>query len=102
MRHILVNHARDRRRLKRGGDRKRLPLDDALAVFEEKAIDLLALDEALEKLAGFDRRLSRIVELRFFAGLTVAEVAKTLEVSKRTIESDWNTAKAWLLREVQP
>ncbi|MHC4698114.1 MAG: sigma-70 family RNA polymerase sigma factor [Planctomycetota bacterium] len=100
MRHILVNHARDRARLKRGGDRRKLPLDDAVAVFEERALDLVALDEALTRLAAFDTRLSRVVELRFFGGLTVDETAEVLGVSPRTVQAGWSTAKLWLLREI--
>jgi RNA polymerase sigma factor (TIGR02999 family) len=100
MRYILVNHARDRRRIKRGGDRRKLPLDEAVAMFEGSALDLVALDEALVKLASFDSRMSRVVELRFFAGLTVQEVAEVLDVSPRTVESDWSTARLWLMREL--
>jgi len=100
MRHILVNHARDRARLKRGGEQERVPLDDALAAFEDRAVDLVALDEALEKLAEIDLRQCQIVELRFFAGLSVAETAEVLGVSKRTVEEDWMLARAWLLREI--
>lgn len=100
MRHILVNHARDRGRLKRGGGRQKVPLDDAVAVFEERALDLVALDEALTRLAGYDVRPSRVVELRFFGGLTVDETAEVLGVSPRTVEGDWSTAKLWLLREI--
>jgi RNA polymerase sigma-70 factor (ECF subfamily) len=100
MRHILVNHARDRRRLKRGGAANQVPLDDGLAVFEERAIDLVALDEALSRLAEFDKRQAQIVELRFFAGLSPAEVGEVLGVSPRTVEGDWALARAWLLREI--
>ncbi len=100
MRHILVNHARDRARLKRGGNRKKLPLDDAIAVFEERAIDLIALDESLDKLSKVDKRLARVVELRFFGGLSVAETAELLAVSDRTIESNWSAAKLWLLHDM--
>lgn len=101
MRSILVNHARDRKRLKRGGDGKKLPLDDTLAVFEERAIDLIALDEALEKLAEVDPRRTNVVELRFFGGLSVKETAEALGVSDRTVEADWNLARAWLLGEIE-
>ena len=100
MRHILVDHARKGRRQKRGGGGRKLPLDEAAAMFEERALDLIALDEALVKLASIDPRKSRIVELRFFAGLNVEEVAETLNVSPRTVKSDWSFAKLWLLREI--
>lgn len=100
MRHILVDYARDRKRIKRGGNLQKLPLDDAVAVFEEQATDLVSLDEALVKLAQTDDRLARVVELRFFGGLTVAETAEALEISDRSVESDWSMAKLWLLREL--
>jgi len=102
MRHILVNHARARGRLKRGGDRKRVPLDDALAVFEDSSIDLIGLDEALTRLALFDERLARVVELRFFAGLSNEETGEVLGISSRSVQADWQMAKLWLLREVSP
>lgn len=100
MRHILVDYARERKRLKRGGNLQKLPLDEAVAIFEERATDLVALDEALAKLAQTDDRLARVVELRFFGGLTVAEAAEALEISERSVESDWSMAKLWLLREL--
>ena len=98
MRHILIDHARNKGRLKRGGDRKKLPLDEAIVAFEERAIDLVAMDEALKELSQFAQRPSRVVELRFFGGLSVEETAEVLGVSDRTVKSDWATAKAWLLR----
>jgi RNA polymerase sigma factor (TIGR02999 family) len=100
MRHILVDHARGRGRVKRGGNGVMLPLDEAVALFEERALDLVALDEALEKLAALDKRKARVVELRFFAGLGVEETAETLEISPRAVKSDWQFAKLWLLREI--
>jgi len=100
MRHLLVRHARDRGRLKRGGDNERVPFDEALAGIDLPDVDLIGLDEALTRLADVDRRQSQIVELRFFAGLSVAEVAEVLGVSKRTVEDDWTLAKAWLWREM--
>jgi RNA polymerase sigma factor (TIGR02999 family) len=100
MRHVLVDHARGRNRVKRGGGVVTLPLDEAVALFEERAIDLVALDEALEKLAALDKRKARVVELRFFAGLGVEETAETLGISPRAVKSDWQFAKLWLLREV--
>jgi RNA polymerase sigma factor (TIGR02999 family) len=100
MRHILVDYARERKRLKRGGDLQKLPLDEAVAVFEERATDLETLDNALIKLAEKDDRMARVVELRFFGGLTVAETAEALDISDRSVESDWSMAKLWLLREL--
>lgn len=101
MRHLLVNHARDRARLKRGGGFRRVPLDDAIAVFEESAGDMLSLDHCLERLADLDKRMARVVELRFFAGLSIAETAEVLGVSDRTVEKDWQTARLWLSREMK-
>lgn len=101
MRHILVDYARERKRLKRGGDAKKLPLDEAVAIFEERATDLEALDGALTNLSKTNERLARVVELRFFGGLTVAETAEALDMSDRSVESDWSMAKLWLLRELR-
>lgn len=100
MRRILVNHARDRRTLKRGGDTPRVTLDSAVAVLEERSLDLIALNEALDKLAHLDPRQAQVVELRFFAGLDVSDAAVILGISPRTVEADWSLAKAWLLREI--
>ena len=100
MRHILINHAHGRNAAKRGGGRLRLTLFEAVSAFEERAEDLVALDEALTRLAVFDERRSRLVELRFFGGLTVEEAAKVLEVSTRTVEREWRLARAWLRKEV--
>lgn len=96
MRHILIDAARQRRRLKRGGGRKPVPLDEAVVVAEERAETLLALDEALTSLAAHDARLARVVEYRFFGGLTEAEVAGLLGVTDRTVRRDWRRARAWL------
>jgi RNA polymerase sigma factor (TIGR02999 family) len=101
MRSILINHARERRRQKRGGgEMKKIPLDDHLAVFEERALDLVALDEALEKLETIDARQTEMIELRFFAGLSIKEAAEVMGVSERTLQADWSLARAWLLREM--
>ncbi len=100
MRRILVNHARDRRALKRGGDSPRVPLDSAVAMLEERSLDLIALDEALQKLAELDPCQAQVVELRFFGGLDVNDTAAILGISPRTVVADWGLAKAWLLREV--
>jgi RNA polymerase sigma-70 factor (ECF subfamily) len=100
MRRILVNHAKSRGRLKRGGKLHKLPLDDALTISLDKHDELLALDEALEELAKVDERQATIVELRFFGGLSVEETAEVLNLSKRTIEREWTVCRAWLRREL--
>ena len=101
MRRILVDYAKTRHRIKRGGIGENLPLEAAaLASGEERSVDLVALDEALERLAEFDERQARIVELKFFSGLTIEETAEVLRISPATVKSDWNVAKAWLRREI--
>ncbi len=101
MRRILVDHARGRNREKRGGHGEDLPLEAAtLAVSQERSIDLVALDEALERLAVFDERQARIVELRYFSGLSIEETAEVLRISPATVKNDWNVAKAWLRHEI--
>ena len=101
MRRILVDHARNRHRVKRGGSSEDLPLEEALlAVADESNVDLIALDEAMAKLAEFDPQRERIVELRYFGGLTVDEAAKALGISRATAARDWQVAKAWLHREL--
>jgi RNA polymerase sigma-70 factor (ECF subfamily) len=100
MRRILVEFARNRHRQKRGGDAIRVTLDDAVGVSDEKPADLVALSDALTALAGFDARMSQMVELRFFGGLSVEETADVLKVSPETVMRDWKTAKVWLLREL--
>jgi RNA polymerase sigma factor (TIGR02999 family) len=99
MRRILVDVARARRYLKRGGDPLRVSLGDAL-VTSEKSQDLVALDEALQALAKLHERKSRVVELRFFGGLSVEETAAVLDVSPQTVMRDWKLARAWLRREL--
>jgi RNA polymerase sigma factor (TIGR02999 family) len=110
MRRVLVDYARRHRAARRGGgDRQSVPLEqvdgevdhDALSV-NVRSDELLALDEALERLAGVDARLSRVVECRYFGGLTEAETAEVLGVSKRTVSSDWVMARGWLYRELGP
>lgn len=101
MRRILVDHARSRQRDKRGGGRARVVLDEAVALSPQKDEDVLALDECLERLAALDARQAKVVELRFFGGLSVEEVAEALGVSKRTVEGDWTFARAWLSRELR-
>lgn len=100
MRHIVIDHARARRTRKRGGEWRRVSFDDALPASEEKPDTLIALDRALERLGRFDERLPRVVECRFFAGLTIPETAAALGVSPRTVDRAWQKAKAWLYREI--
>jgi RNA polymerase sigma factor (TIGR02999 family) len=100
MREILVDHARRRRSLKRGGGERQVTLNEAMIVSEERAADVVALDEALKNLSQFDSRQSQIVELRFFGGLSIEEAAEVLEVSPGTVMRDWTLAKAWLRREI--
>jgi RNA polymerase sigma-70 factor, ECF subfamily len=100
MRTILVDHARSHASAKRGGGTRNLELDEALVVSQQKAAEVVALDEALKHLALIDPRQSRIVELRFFGGLTVEEAAEVLDVSPVTIKREWSTAKAWLYHEL--
>jgi RNA polymerase sigma factor (TIGR02999 family) len=100
MRTILVDHARSHACAKRGGGAGRLELDEALAVSQQKASEVIALDDALKTLALIDPQQSRIVELRFFGGLTVEEAAEVLKVSPATIKREWSSAKAWLYREL--
>jgi RNA polymerase sigma-70 factor, ECF subfamily len=100
MRRIMVDHARARHALKRGAGAIRVTLDEAALVTEERAEELLALDEALEKLAEFDRRRCEIVEMRYFGGLNVEEIADVLKVHPNTVMRDWKAAKAWLYAEL--
>ena len=100
MRRILVDHARGKMTQKRGGGQCRIPLSDELCVSNRKDEDVLAIEEALEKLESLDERQAKVVELRFYGGLTVDEVAEALGVSKRTVESDWTMVRAWLRREL--
>lgn len=100
MRRILVDFARSRRYQKRGGGGQRVAFDEALVVDVGRGHDLLALDDALDELARVDERQSQIVVMRFFAGLTVDEIAGVLEISPATVMRDWKLAKAWLLREL--
>lgn len=101
MRRILVDYAKARHREKRGGAGENLPLEAAtLAVSGEKGIDLEALDEALTRLSEMDERQGRIVELRYFSGLSIEETAEVLRISPATVKSDWKSAKAWLYQEI--
>lgn len=98
MRRILVDYARERHRVKRGGGAENLPLEEAfyIAAIEESDVDLLSLDQALNELSEMDEQQARIVELRFFSGLSIAETAEILGISPATVKRDWNMAKAWL------
>jgi len=100
MRRILVDHARQRGFAKRGGNALRVTLDEVLLTAQARGVDVLALDAALEELARIDRRKSQVVELRYFGGLTIEEVAAALGVSADTVKRDWRMARAWLLGEL--
>jgi RNA polymerase sigma-70 factor (ECF subfamily) len=100
MRQILIDHARQRGRAKRGGEFCRVTMDQAVTPITDQDPELLDLDEALQRLARMDPRQSRIVELRFFGGMTVEEVAHVLDVSKTTVEAEWRMARAWLRKEL--
>lgn len=100
MRKILVGEARRRLRLKRGGKDLKVSLTEADLVARGKPPDLIALDDALEELAQFDERKSRMVEMRFFGGLSIAEIAEVMKISERTVEREWKLAKSWLFRQL--
>jgi RNA polymerase sigma factor (TIGR02999 family) len=100
MRRILVEHARSRRRLKRGGDAQRLPLEQDVAAVDADADRWEDLDRALDRLATLDPRQAKVVELRYFGGMTVEEAARVLGVSEKTVKRDWSVARAWLRREL--
>ena len=101
MRRILVDHARKRHAAKRGGDAVKVTLNEAPQSSGEKDLDLIAVDEALTKLAALDQQQARVVELRFFGGLNVKETAEVLGISDRTVKRDWSVAKAWIRRELR-
>ena len=101
MRRILLNRARDKKRLKRGGDRQRISLDRIEAALDTNDEELLALDEALEKLAGQDQTAAQLVKLRFFAGLSLKEAAASLAIAQRTAERQWAYARAWLYDQLR-
>jgi len=100
MREILVEHARGRAAAKRGDGVPRLALKEALCVPQQKSVDLILLDDALRRLAELDERQCRIVELRFFAGLSIEETSAALAISAATVSREWNTARLWLRREI--
>lgn len=99
MRQVLVNHARDRGAQKRGGEAMRVTLDEAIGAVEVDAVEVLALDDALQRLAQLDPRQAKVVELRSFGGLSIEEVATALGVGLTTVKADWRFARAWLRRE---
>ena len=101
MRHVLVDYARRRHYAKRGGEAQHIPLEDAAAMSQQRAAELVALDEALDELAKLDPRKGRVVELRYFGGLTLEETAEALEISPMTVRRDWRAAKAWLYRRIK-
>lgn len=100
MRRILLDHAKAKHREKRGGAAQKLSLDEVANYTHERAAELIALDDALQSLAQLDERKSRVVELRYFGGLTVEETAQVLSVSPQTVLRDWNLAKAWLYQQL--
>lgn len=100
MRRILVDHAKERSRLKRGGDRAKISLDGALMVSEDLDSRIMLIDEALTKLAGMDTRKARIIELLYFGGLTVEEVSQAMEISPSTVHRETKFAKAWILNQI--
>ena len=100
MRHILIDHARSHRYAKRGAGAQHVPLDEVAVVAKERAEELVALDDALTKLAQIDERKSQIVELRFFGGLTGEEIAELMKLSPITVKREWRSAKAWLHLEI--
>ena len=100
MRQILVDHARRHRAAKRGGNRHRIALDDNLVIESNRDVDLLAIEDALTKLTKLDPRQAQMIELRFFGGLGIAEVAKVMGISKRSAEREWTMVRAWLRREL--
>lgn len=100
MRRILVDYARSRQYAKRGGGAQQVSFDEALFVSDERAHEVIALDDALKDLAQFDQRKSQIVELRFFGGLSIDETAELLKVSPGTVMRDWTLAKAWLRKQI--
>ncbi len=101
MRRILVNHAKAKGRIKRGGGGAKVELTDGAAVTAGPDLDIVALDEALKGLALVDERAARVVELRFFGGMSVEETAEVLGIAPATVKRDWTLARAWLLREIQ-
>ncbi|MBI1827295.1 MAG: sigma-70 family RNA polymerase sigma factor [Planctomycetes bacterium] len=102
IRRVLIDHARRRKAEKRGGERRKLPIQVAKEIAAPEEVDLLQLDEALKALAARSMRQAKVVELRFFGGLSVPEVSHVLEVSERTVKEDWRVASAWLRQSLEP
>jgi RNA polymerase sigma factor (TIGR02999 family) len=102
MRRILVDHARSRSYVKRGGGKRQVALDEVADLTQDKAAEMIMLDDALTELAALDQRKSKIVELRYFGGMSVEETAEVLGVSPITVMREWSTAKGWLLRALSP
>jgi RNA polymerase sigma factor (TIGR02999 family) len=100
MRHILIDHARRRRYLKHGGELQRVPMEEALCMSDQRAAELIALDEALIELKQLDPRKHNVVELRYFGGMSLEETAAALGISEMTVRRDWRAARAWLYRRV--
>jgi RNA polymerase sigma factor (TIGR02999 family) len=100
MRRVLIDHARGRNRVKRGGGGEKIQLTEALTAAEQQPDELLALDEALQRLAEIDPRRARVVEMRYFAGMEIDEIATALSVSAATVKRDWQVARLWLAREL--
>jgi len=100
MRRILLDHARRRRAQRRGGSASRLPLNESLVIAREPPVELLALDRALRSLEAMDPRQARVVELKYFAGMTIEEIAEVMSLSPATVVREWSTAKTWLAREL--
>jgi RNA polymerase sigma factor (TIGR02999 family) len=101
MRNILVSYAHRRNAIKRGGDHAKLPLDEVVVLSDERAEEVLALDEALQRLKALDERRHQVVECRFFGGMSIEETAAALKISPATVKRDWNLARAWLNRELR-
>ena len=101
MRKILVDYAREKNALKRGGGLRTIALDDAVSFADRKQVDLIPLDDAISALAEFDPQQARIVEMRFFGGLSIEETAHTLGISESTVKRDWQIAKAWLFNRLK-
>ena len=100
MRRILVNHALARRTAKRGGPTQKLSLEEAINLGDQREVDLIALDDALKELEALDPRQSRIVEIRYFGGLSIEETAEALDLSPATVKREWSTARPWLRRQI--
>jgi RNA polymerase sigma factor (TIGR02999 family) len=102
MRHVLVDHARKRRRLKRGKAAVHIPIDEAVVLSPDQMEELVAIDLALQRLAAFDERKSKVLEMRLFGGLSIEETAEALKVAPNTVLRDWSFARAWLRQELNP